>query len=296
MIISYYDFWLNEEDEKEIESVCDGVVVEYKRKKAGVMNAALDELFPDILLSFNSPEVQAVSTAIDLAVFIVGIISKIRSVVKQKKVSKVTPKTCEKKEANILVEVDNVKILLPEDSTIFSLEEYIALALNLATTKDIPPEEELIISFENNTLRAESISIYAERKFSEKTKGEDDASFEKLEQTIVSAILNAEKIKIEQEKEKIRNTKISKFTKATISVLCVLALFFVVVSFYTFLNYEGVLTDRIIKSSKIFFIATLYIFMAFVSYALGKNKDKNFTFNLLSILLAFIPVVFTIVS
>lgn len=119
----------------------------------------------------------------------------------------------------------------------------------------------------------------------EKSNGEAS-----LKNIIAHGIVEAEKLKAEAEKERIKNTKLSVFSICAIVFFSLVAVFFALLSIAAFFNSD------ILNGCKMAFISITYVFIGFLEYAVGKNKDKNFTFNIISILLAFIPIVFTVIS
>lgn len=295
MIIDYYDIWLDEADINEINNTSDDIRIEYYPRKTTPMNAVLDELVPDILLFLNSEEVQAIINSTKLLTSFYSIVQKIKDRVKNKEIKKVTAKTCELKEANVIINANNVKILLPVDKTI-STTDYLKLALHIPTAS-IPKDKELIISFENNIFRVEDSETYGNRKTSfETTKAEDDSNdYDKLEQIISNAILKAEGIKEENEREAIKNTKLSKLTIVSIIVLCAVAGLLLLLAVSTIFFYDGVLIDRVKQGFKTALLSLTCGFMAFINYAVNKNKNKSFAFNMLSLLFAFISFVFSLI-
>lgn len=197
MIIDYYDIWLDEADINEINNTSDDIRIEYYPRKPTPMNAVLDELVPDILLFLNSEEVQAIINSTKLLKSFYSIVKIIKERAKNKEIKKVTAKTCELKEANVIINANNVKILLPVDKTI-STTDYLKLALQIPTTS-IPKDKELIISFENDIFRVEDLETYGKRKIPfENTKEENDSNYyEMLEQSFISAMLKVDEIKEE---------------------------------------------------------------------------------------------------
>ena len=113
---------------------------------------------------------------------------------------------------------------------------------------------------------------------------------ESLKNVIAQGIIEAEKLKAEAEKERIKNTKLSAFS------ICAMVFFSLVAAFFALLSIAAFFNSSIINGCKMAFVSITYVFIVFLEYAVGKNKDKNFTFNVISILLAFIPIVFSVIS
>ena len=78
--------------------------------------------------------------------------------------------------------------------------------------------------------------------------------------------------------------------------ICAMVFFSLVAAFFALLSIVAFFNSDVVNGCKMAFVSITYVFIVFLEYAVGKNKDKNFTFNVISILLAFIPIVFAVIS
>ena len=134
----------------------------------------------------------------------------------------------------------------------------------------------------------EEITGYAERQGASLTK--DD-----IKEAVCNGIIQADKKREEVLEEKIKNTKVSKWTIARMVFHGLIALFFVILAVATVvINHDNFL-ESVVNASKFMGIASIYMFIAFVNYAVDKNKDKNFLFNAITILLAITTLIVSII-
>lgn len=118
---------------------------------------------------------------------------------------------------------------------------------------------------------------------------------EDIQEAVCAGIMQAEVKKEESERERIKNTKLSRFTIVMIVVYSIIAaLVFLLAAVIATIDID--VSSKISSCGKLAIIGMSYIFVAIMQYAVGKNKDKNFTYNMISILFAFISVVFVVVQ
>ena len=121
-----------------------------------------------------------------------------------------------------------------------------------------------------------------------------DIDYEKLANAIVKAQSKAEEQKLQNEKNRIKNTKLSKFSILKIAILSIFALICLVFGLVNLTITAIDLQTRLINSFRFLYFSIAYAFLAFVQYAISKNRNQNFVFNMLSVVLAFATFILAI--
>ena len=161
-------------DEKEVIEITQlyktyDVDVILHEKHPHIVNAAFDELVETILLFINAAELQTGIAIFNIAAAISSVTKWMWEKLKSKKLKKITRDTIEEKDANIIVQVDNVKILLDKKATDEELAKYLYIAL--CESKRATKEEagrQIVIEGDNNT-----VNVYYLEEFAKKTIGNE---------------------------------------------------------------------------------------------------------------------------
>lgn len=169
MILSYYDFLLNETEIDEInQTIYNGNIdLEYAPKKLSPQNAAFDEFFSGIVVFLDSNEVQAFLAAVDIFLIFLNIVKRVKEYAANKKAYIVTSSTIEPLLNNVIIQVDNKKILEPQRLDSIKYDEYLFLALQACKVDSYNKNEDIIISLDSS-FRVETLNEYIARKIREK--------------------------------------------------------------------------------------------------------------------------------
>lgn len=119
---------------------------------------------------------------------------------------------------------------------------------------------------------------------------------EDIQEAVCNGIIHADTKREEIAREKIKNTNLSGWTIAGMIFFSLAAAFFLVLAISAVaISLDNILAG-IINACKFLIISATYVLVVFMEYAMGKNKDKNFAFNMITVLLAFITFVVTIIQ
>ena len=164
MTIEYWEGSLSKEEEEIIRQTNPELYVHFFPRKPGMSNSAIGDLFGDITIWLNTPEVQAFVNAISLFTAFYGIYKKITNYAKKKTVIKADSEIqMILQNQNIIIQSDNIKILRPESSDRMTEKNYLLLALSVVANKDLPNDREVVISYDGE-FHIETIDQYASRK------------------------------------------------------------------------------------------------------------------------------------
>lgn len=120
---------------------------------------------------------------------------------------------------------------------------------------------------------------------------------EDIQEAVCGGIILADEKKIEMEKERIKNTKVSLGTKLLIVFHIACAVIFAVCLLLTAcFAVDMTWMNRLSVCMKYGLIATLCYFIAYAEYAVGKNSDPNFAYNILTVLLSILTLALTILQ
>lgn len=119
---------------------------------------------------------------------------------------------------------------------------------------------------------------------------------EDIQEAVCNGILQAGEKKDEIARKKIRGTKLSVWSIISIIFFGMVATFFAVLSLVMFFNEELEVMERITDGAKLALIALTYVFVIIAEYAVGKNKNQAFGFNMITVLLTMITLVVTIIQ
>ena len=163
MILSYYDFLLNETEIDEInQTIYNGNIdLEYAPKKPSPQNAAFDEFFSGIVVFLDSNEVQAFLAAVDIFLIFLNIVKRVKEYAANKKAYKVTSSTIEPLLNNVIIQVDNKKILEPQRFDSIKYDEYLFLALQACKVDSYNKNEDIIISLD---IRSRFVEMFGDLK------------------------------------------------------------------------------------------------------------------------------------
>lgn len=171
--IEYLHGCFNENDIEEIKQINNAYNfnLEIQEKQSTIVNAALDELVEEVLLYITSNELQTAIAIFNIAEFLAAIVKHMWNKLKSLKLSKVTSKTTEEKQANIIIQVDNVKILLDKTASEKELSMYLRVALQESkiATQSVQ-NKQIIIDGNNNTVNMYSLEEYAKKAIGAKHK------------------------------------------------------------------------------------------------------------------------------
>lgn len=145
--------------------MCD-VDIELYERPPYIVNAALDELVESVLLIINSDELQTLLSITKLATPIAAAVKWIWNKLKSTKVKKVSINEVKDEEANIIIQVDNVKILLDSGMSEEQLAKYLRIAL-VASNELVHQDANIPIVIEqnNNAVNAYYLEEFAKKKY-----------------------------------------------------------------------------------------------------------------------------------
>ena len=109
---------------------------------------------------------------------------------------------------------------------------------------------------------------------------------EDIRKAICDGILQAEEQREASAKEKIKNTKLSLWTILRLIFFGVVAAFFLLIAIIAFVTYLEDISKAIAVAGQMSAVAAAYVMLVFADYALSKNKDKTFGFNLITVVIA----------
>lgn len=109
---------------------------------------------------------------------------------------------------------------------------------------------------------------------------------EDVQNAVINGILQAEEQRELIEKERIKNTKLTGWAIARLIFFSVVAAVFTILAVCAIAINSGDVARDISVAGQFSVVALGYVMLAVTDYALEKNKDKNFGFNVLSIMLA----------
>ena len=107
-----------------------------------------------------------------------------------------------------------------------------------------------------------------------------------IQEAVCAGILQAEEQREEIAKEKIRSTKLSAWTIVKIIFYGIVAVFFGLLAIGVVVTNSKDIAKGFTSASPFFAVTLTYVIVAITEYALTKNKDKTFGFNVISIMLA----------
>lgn len=119
---------------------------------------------------------------------------------------------------------------------------------------------------------------------------------EDIQEAVCNGIIQADTRREEITKDRIKNTKLSGGTIAAMVFFSIAAAFFFSLAVVSVVTNLGNLVVGIINASKFLIISFTYVLVVFVEYALGKNKEKSFAYNTITILMTFITFVVAIIQ
>lgn len=111
-------------------------------------------------------------------------------------------------------------------------------------------------------------------------------SKDEIRNAVCDGILQAEERREQIAKEKIKNTKLSGWAIARLIFFGIVAAFFVILAIIAVTSNIDDIGTGITAAGHFSAVAAAYVMLAITDYALEKNKDKNFGFNVISIMLA----------
>lgn len=111
-------------------------------------------------------------------------------------------------------------------------------------------------------------------------------SAEVIQNAVAKGILQAEEQREASAKEKIKNTKLSHWTILRLIFFGVVAAFFLLIAIIAFVTYLEDISKAIAVAGQMSAVAAAYVMLVFADYALSKNKDKTFGFNLITVVIA----------
>lgn len=171
--IEYLSGCFNENDIEELKQINDtyGFNIEFQERKPAIINAALDELLEQVLLFINSTELQTVISVFNVAEFMAIVIKSIYEKLKPLKINKITSSTSEEKSINIIIQVDNVKILLDQNVSEEDFTKYLRVAMqeSVMITKETE-NKTIVVEGDNDMVVSYHIEEYAKKKIGMKYK------------------------------------------------------------------------------------------------------------------------------
>lgn len=197
--IEYFDGLLTDEEIVDVTQSCSNehVDMEFHKKESCIMNAALDDLVGQLVLHV-SPQFIAIASTTIIPVVCTSV-KRIRELVKERMVKKVTPNSIEEKEPNIIIQAGNMKILLPKDASDCDVDKYLSMAIKSTVECEPPQNTEIIVSGDDKGMHIETLEKYAYRIIQPQVKQQnrETLDYSNLEDVFTNALL-----KVENEKEK----------------------------------------------------------------------------------------------
>ena len=135
--------------------------IKFENREAKIINAALDELVGQIVIWLSSKEASAIVNTIGLTKAFLGVVKRIKEKTSEKTITKYDTKLALQQCINVIIQVDNIKILQPESK--ISTNKYLVDVLTFISDNHIPRKGEIIISYDTR-IRIETIDQYARRK------------------------------------------------------------------------------------------------------------------------------------
>lgn len=289
--IEYFDGLLTNEEIDDITQSCSNeyVGMEFHKKESCIMNAALDELIGQLILYIPPSEVLAIASTTIIPVVCTSV-KKIREIVKERMVKKVTPNSIEEKEPNIIIQAGNMKILLPKDTSSCDVDKYLSTAIKSTVDCEHPQNTEIIVSGDDKAIHIETLEKYAYRIMQPKIKQQNNEAvdYSKLEDVFTNALLRVveEKEKREreflEEKEKEeKNTNKNNKVRSFFMRLCNWAMYAIVyiVSAYCFYIMCQVKTDSgtetFVKVMFLFGFGVIAVFMFLSQFESFYDSQKE---------------------
>ena len=163
MIIEFLENSFSENDQKQIINALNDSDIKFCSKKPVIRQGAFDELFGQVVIFLTSNEVTAFANGTALIGTILGSIKFISNFSKKKRYTLLSRNSQSLCPMNVIIQVENVKILQPEKPN----DEYLSAALVIACSDDIPKDCEMIISYDEK-LFVETMNQYVLRKLNKK--------------------------------------------------------------------------------------------------------------------------------
>ncbi len=128
-------------------------------KRRGIMNAALDDLVPQVLMFFNSDWFIAIASIASVSTAISELVKFITKKIKQKNLKKVTNNKVENEKPKINIQIENVMILNPKND-ITNFESYYKESFIIAKDfVDNNNKQEIIVEYDMQTKRAKALTL-----------------------------------------------------------------------------------------------------------------------------------------
>lgn len=298
--IEYFDGLLTNEEIDDITQSCSNeyVGMEFHKKESCIMNAALDELIGQLILYIPPSEVLAIVSTTIIPVVCTSV-KKIRELVKERMVKKVTPNSIEEKEPNIIIQAGNMKILLPKDASDCDVDKYLSMAIKSTVEYEQPQNTEIIVSGDDKGMHIETLEKYAYRIMQPnmKQQNRETIDYSRLEDAFMNALMKVENEKEKREREFLeekekeeKNTNKNNKVRSFFMRLCNWAMYAIVyiVSAYCFYIMCQVETDSkteiFVKIMFLFGFGVIAVFM-FLSqfesfYDSPKEVREHFNSNI----------------
>lgn len=162
MIVEYLEKSFSENEKEEILNLFKDYEIQFYCKKPEIRQAAFDELVGQVIIFLSSNEVTAIVNGMAIIGSIVGIIKFIIKKSKQKKFTTITVSSKRVCPMNVIIQVDNIRIIQPENADEISIDDYLEMALSLVASSG-RSDLEMIISY-NDGLHFETLEQYVLRK------------------------------------------------------------------------------------------------------------------------------------
>ena len=117
-----------------------------------------------------------------------------------------------------------------------------------------------------------------------------------IQEAVCNGIIQADTRRETIAKDRIKNTRLSGGVIVAMVFFSIAAAFFLLLAAGSVLANLDNLAVGIINASKFLIIAMTYVLVVYVEYALGKNREKNFAYNTITILMTFITFVVAIIQ
>ena len=118
---------------------------------------------------------------------------------------------------------------------------------------------------------------------------------EDIKQAVCAGVLLAEEKREETKREMIKNTKLTGWEKVKVGLWWALAVLAFVAGAICLVAANGEWIVRMEKACKCCVIGFLFVFVARLEYAMCKNHDKQFGYNMITLLIALASFVVSII-
>lgn len=164
-IESYNGALTEKEMSKVVETLqSNGINTYYKYSERGLMNAAIDELVPQVVMFFSSDYFTALSNLVTISSALSALIVFICKKTKQKKLKKVTVDKIKDEDIKMNIVVDNITILNPKTDSADFEKYYYEAFLEAQKLLKYKQEEKMIVEYD---MVSKQVKIFTLEEYAE---------------------------------------------------------------------------------------------------------------------------------